>query len=539
MGKLPGTSHVSDAGPLGPGRDCPTRAGLLPGGGVPAFVGLVCCSLVAAPAQPSASTPHGVASTNAMGGDGPIDCGDRKQLFIDRGLFADSRDIALRMNPPVKRGIALLAERPWEKEIGFCVSIVDDGEEAKMWYLAQGAGNVLCYAVSRDGIVWEKPSLGLFEHHGTRDNNIVMPGVIETMVFLDPSAPPESRFKAIAQRYWPDPDKGGFYVHTSPDGIHWKVSEQRVLPIAADSANQAFYDPRLGKYVVYVRAWVRRDVDKGGEGLGRRRIGRIELDDVTVPWPVQMIEKPYHIWGEAKIPVLSSEVPTVFGYDEDDPARSDHYHPAAVLYSWADNAYFMFPSAYRHPTGLLDTQMAVSRDGVTWTRPSREPYVSLGTAEELDSGSIYMAAGIVRRGGRIFQYYGGYRGTHLWGSVDPKPDEPLAHIYRVEQRLDGFVSADAGPAGGEFTTPPLTFSGTRLVLNFNASAMGACKVEILDEEGQACPGFSLGECDELNGNYLERAVSWVGQTDLSSLHGRAVRLRFVMRACKLFAFQFR
>jgi hypothetical protein len=33
-------------------------------------------------------------------------------------------------------------------------------------------------------------------------------------------------------------------------------------------------------------------------------------------------------------------------------------------------------------------------------------------------------------------------------------------------------------------------------------------------------------------------VSWKGKSDLGSLRGRAIRLRVVMRAGKLFAFQF-
>jgi hypothetical protein len=238
------------------------------------------------------------------------------------------------------------------------------------------------------------------------------------------------------------------------------------------------------------------------------------------------------------MPVASYEVPTMFGCDEHDPVDSDMYNPASVQYPWADRAYFLFPSLFRHSTGLLDIQMATSRDGVKWTRPSREPYVSLGTQDEFDSHMLYMAAGMVRRDGKIFQYYGGYRVPHREGFVDPKPADPIGQIFRLEQRLDGFVSADAALEGGEFTTPPLVFSGTHLVLNVNASATGACNVEILDEQGHPLPGYSLGNCDEVSGNHLEKTVSWEGKTDLSSLHGRAVRLRFAMRSCKMFAFQF-
>jgi hypothetical protein len=128
-----------------------------------------------------------------------------------------------------------------------------------------------------------------------------------------------------------------------------------------------------------------------------------------------------------------------------------------------------------------------------------------------------------------------YRTTH--GVLGNEPGTDGA-ICRLEQRLDGFVSADAAFEGGEFTTPPLRFAGSKLVLNINASAMGTCKVEILDEQGNVLPGYSLADCDEIGGNHIEKTVSWKGKSGLPPLAGRAVRLRFVMRACKLFAFQF-
>ena len=99
--------------------------------------------------------------------------------------------------------------------------------------------------------------------------------------------------------------------------------------------------------------------------------------------------------------------------------NSDHYNPACVQYPWAENAYFLFPSAYRHfpeppkgkygNDGLTDIQMAVSRDGIAWTRLSREPYVALGVEGEVDCRQLYMADGMIRRGGKVFQYYGGSR----------------------------------------------------------------------------------------------------------------------------------
>jgi hypothetical protein len=270
------------------------------------------------------------------------------------------------------------------------------------------------------------------------------------------------------------------------------------------------------------------------------------MDDITKPWPYDTAAKPFHIWGEDKIAVTSQEVPTAFGYDGQDPVPSDHYNAAAVEYPWAEAAYFLFPSAYLHfpeppvgkygNDGLVDIQMAVSRDGVTFQRLSRAPYVPLSPEPAKDAKSLYMAVGMVRHGDDLFQYYAGYEVTH--GEPEETGPNPVGSICAAKQRLDGFVSADAAYGGGELLTPPLKFAGQRLELNVDGSAMGACRVGILDEAGKPVPGFGVADCDEIHGNHIKQTVAWEGKSDVSTLAGKPVRLRFVMRACKLYAFHF-
>jgi hypothetical protein len=477
----------------------------------------------------------------------PIFVGGQKQLFIDHQFIACSQNVALCMNPPAKVGVVLRPDRPWEnKSIGFCASVLEHNGVFKLFYRADGheKGASVCLATSRDGLHWERARIGLYEHGGNKDNNIVFRdtdnsaayrGVGETIVFFDPHGKPDQRFKMIASKGWPDPKTAGLYCHTSPDGVHWTVGP-RVLDICPDTANQAAWDRQRGKYVAYIRIW-----------NPLRMVGRVEVDDILRPWPYKSLgAEAYCIWGKESVAVPSREFPVAFGYDALDPAPSDHYNAAAVEYLYAQNAYVAFPSSYMHfpeppvgkygNDGLLDIQLAVSRDGVKYHRVSRAPYIPLGLTGEPDSLSNYMAVGMVRTSDYLLQYYGAYAVTH--GLPEAHQKIPIGCLAAVRQRLDGFVSADAAWGGGELVTPPLVFQGKRLLLNLNTSAMGSCQVGLIGASGKEIPGFAVDACDMLRGNAVEKVVMWKGNSDLAAQSGKPVQLRFVMRATKLFAFQF-
>ena len=114
--------------------------------------------------------------------------------------------------------------------------------------------------------------------------------------------------------------------------------------------------------------------------------------------------------------------------------------------------------------------------------------------------------------------------------------EATSNVAR--QRLDGFVSADADYTGGWLTTPLITFNGRELTLNVDVAAMGEAQVEIQGGGGLPIPGFSASECDHVMANDVAHKVSWNSNRNVHGLAGRLVRLKIVMRAAKLFAFQF-
>ncbi|RYD26726.1 MAG: hypothetical protein EOP86_25520, partial [Verrucomicrobiaceae bacterium] len=74
--------------------------------------------------------------------------------------------------------------------------------------------------------------------------------------------------------------------------------------------------------------------------------------------------------------------------------------------------------------------------------------------------------------------------------------------------------------------------------NIDTGATGTAFVELRDAEGKSIPGFTLADCEEIGGNFIDQRVYWKGKTDVSSLAGRPVRLYFKLTRAKLYAFQF-
>lgn len=185
-------------------------------------------------------------------------------------------------------------------------------------------------------------------------------------------------------------------------------------------------------------------------------------------------------------------------------------------------------------SGPLDAQLAVSRDGIYWSRSDRRPFIPLGIDRTFDSQSIYVGVGITKEGDQLSIYYTGYS-SHHGESMRPYGGV----ISRAVLRVDGFVSADAGYWGGTLTTVPMVFSGNWLELSVDTSAGGYVVAEIQDRQGQPIPGFTEQDAHPIRGSYVVKRISWKEKTAVSELAGKPVKLKFNMRDTKLYAFQFR
>jgi hypothetical protein len=115
----------------------------------------------------------------------------------------------------------------------------------------------------------------------------------------------------------------------------------------------------------------------------------------------------------------------------------------------------------------------------------------------------------------------------------------MAAIDRAILRLDGFVSADADYTGGEIITPLLTFAGSRLELNVNPGAGGSIQVELLDENDKPIKGYTRDDATALYENSVCLPVTWGTNNSVAALAGKPIKIRFIMRDCKLYAFRFK
>jgi len=477
----------------------------------------------------------GVACVSSSFADDDLQEADRirsiaanKVLLVDHEFIAKSENVQLKLHPPRKTGERLIeSDQPWESATVNWFSVLRDGNKYRMWYECYDVegwptadDTSFCYAESSDGIHWTKPKLGMVSYQGNKNNNILFRQIGEgnhrsrvhgSGVFLDPSAPPESRYKCVSQGLFQGIAERPYFVAgmTSPDGIRWTRNPQPICPVFADSQYSGFWDTEQRRYVIFGRTFAR-----GGRAIGRSSSDRF---DAFPPFT------------------------HVLATDEHDPPESDLYNPACQQYPDVPGLYLMFSSLFRHREDTLDIRIAVSRDGVKWTRPDRDAtFIQLGEPGHFDGGSLYMGnGGCLRTGDGLSFYFSGSALKHNETELPNLADSRNRRVIsRAVARVDRLVSVSASVAGGKFDTPRIRFTGDKLVVNAAVRRGGSLRVGLLDAEGQPIPGRGVTECRSLADDNESWTVSWADRNSVSDLSGQSIRLRIEMRDADLFGFQF-
>lgn len=461
-----------------------------------------------------------------LGGEGHeqavVEVGSRRELFVDHHLIDRLQGARLRLHPPQPREVVLRFDRPWEGIYSGYETVLKDDDVYRFYYRGLPVPRhalhteVTCVAESRDGIQWTKPKLGLFEVHGTKDNNVVLArsrGCHNFAPFIDanPAAPADQKYKALGGTGAP-----GLLAFASPDGLRWRQLQSApvITKGAFDSQNNAFWSESEGRYVCHFRVF--RD--------GCRWIARTTSKDFihwTEPVDLELDGKPReHLYTNqmepyVRAPHLYLGLPTRF-------------FPGRRVVTQEEARRIGTPTEWGYANDCTDILLASARGGANFKRTFLEAFIRPGIdLRNWTSRANYAARGIVQTGDAELSLYVKHNAGYVTN-----------HVRRYTLPLDRFVSVYGPYAGGELVTKPLKFSGTRLLFNYSTSAGGGIRVELQTSDCKPIDGYTLGDCPEIIGDRIEHAVRWKSGPDLSRLAGKPVRLRLALRDADLFALRF-
>lgn len=476
-------------------------------------------ALAASPLLPSSRA----GAPSRPGDEGTFDLGSRREPFVDRFLVDRvDGDARLVLERPRDEGIVHRFDRPYEGPFCGYATVIHDGPLYRLYYrglpragVDGSAAEVTCYAESTDGVRWDRPELGLFEHDGSRANNIILAGMPPfshnfcPMLDPRPDVPADRRYKALAGT-----GRTGLHAFASDDGIRWRrLGDGPVITQGAfDSQNVPLWSEREGRYLCYFRVFAD----------GYRRIARTTSVDFlrwTEPELMSYGDRPVeHLYTNQTSPYFRAPHLLIGIAARFMPGRR-------VISAEQAEAIGVDPGYFGD---CSDAVMITTRGGDRYDRTFMEGFIVPGIGpENWVSRTNYPALNVVPTGPTEMSVY-----------ANQNYGQPTAHLRRYSMRLDGFARVRAGYEGGELVSKPLTFEGRRLELNFETSAAGGIRIEIQDPEGLPIPGYSLADSVETIGNEIGRAVSWQGGEDLSPLAGRPVRLRFVLKDASIYAFRF-
>ena len=445
----------------------------------------------------------------------PIDVG--RQLFVDDFLIEQTtlkRTFHGAEYHPANP--ILKPDKPWEQDTYPTAMPFSDGvwydpaeQIFKMWYMG-GYCASMCYATSKDGIHWEKPSLDV----KPGSNVVFRKRRDSTTVWLDlDEKNADRRYKLF--RY--DNDNGDPFqsLYFSGDGIHWKeaVAPRRVC----GDRSTVFYNP-------FRKVWVFSIRDMAAYG---------QLDHAVRSrryW-----ESPDAVaganWTEDKSPLWT-------GADKLDPRhpgmnlQPELYNLDCVAYESLVIGLFdiwVGQKLYRPKPNYLT--IGFTRDGFHWDRPTHMPFIPVSERKgDWNWGNVQSAGGCcLVVGDKLYFYVSGRAG------VEGSAGSGVCSTGLATLRRDGFASMDAIGKSGTLTTRPVTFRGKYLFVNADAGE-GELRVEVLDKDGGVIKSFIRSECAPIRSDKTLQAVKWGRESDLSALAGKLVKFRFHLKNVRLYSF---
>ena len=475
-----------------------------------------------------------------------LNIGDRRELFVDNFLIDKLEGFARQtLNRPIPREIVFVSDKPWEGNGLNYITVIKDGENSyKMFYRGadydRGVKSLhdqfYCLAVSKDGIKWSRPNLGLVEFKGSKTNNIILSEKDPVLGYIchnfspfidqNPDAPASAKFKAIGG--------GPLFPLVSADGIHWKKATEKpiISQGAFDSQNLAFWDSIRSEYRAYHR-----------EFRNGRDIMTETSNSFNAGWtkPVFLEYNPERggelytnqITPYERAPHIFVGFPT--RYEDRGLTPSTRHLPQWKYRQQRSKV------SLREGTAVTEGLFMSSRDGKNF-EVFQEAFIRPGLRSK-DSwfyGDNYQNNGLVETQSSLAEDAPPELSMYLTEATlqNGKP----ARLRRFTMRMDGFVSISAPMKGGKLTSNLLRFSGNKMSINYSSSARGGIRVGIIDAKGNSISGYEIENCPWIYGDSLNRIVEWSRAGDVknqvSTLAGQAIKLVFELKDADLFSFKF-
>jgi hypothetical protein len=389
--------------------------------------------------------------------------------------------------------------------------VVRVGDEFRAWYIGNAVWKPtfhLCYAVSKDGVGWEKPVLNLVDFKGDSKKNNILPWPFKQswtihVILHDPEEPDRAkRFKLAAQLY--DPEKGaarGLGIAFSPDGIHWKAAGKPTTPTFFEMGGVAKFK---GRYVMVGQASPPRRLNVltsddfvkwKDHGVSFKRDHLKLIDDVTVP------EFP----DAEKWPVLAN-------------SEGEPIHVGASLWSRGNVLIGIYGQWHGRPKDrrrtTIDGGLVISRDGVKFTEPVEsfklvDASKCPGPPKGKNAPSI-VQGGIENFGDKTLFWHAG------WAGMQMPAKYPFAIVTWERDRLG--MLRPTGKAAKVVSEPvQITKGGAGVYVN--ASGLdkdNRLRISLLDEKSQGVAGFSGADAATIDKNGLRVPVTWKGGKAISA-----------------------
>jgi hypothetical protein len=476
---------------------------------------------------------------------------NRKQLFIDDYVVSKISNLQRKLHQPIKypENPILRPQHPWENLIVQTrnAPFWDPVENVwKLFYMAFAlykSQNVhtSCYAISRDGIQWEKPALNLVEWQGSKKNNLLTRYESEDSflyhVLYDPRDVPARRYKGLFGVLNRQPA-------VSPDGYRWTLLSVPSIPSQDES--QLNYDELSNQFIATVK-------HEGPYGRSVYLAVSKDFDQWTKPEMIFHADGRDQELGRDRIAQRLTD-PRFFPLtiNKPDAYNTDIYNMPVFSY---EGLYLGMPMKFNQsgPTpignqdGFHHIELVSSRDLRRWSRVAdRAIFIpnSYAGPGVYDTGSIVPPTRAILRDHELWFYYSGIKWRFHPDNVKTLSNGTKTHVsipdsgavLLAKLRLDGFVSLDADELEGSLVTRPMTVHGKRLYVNVDAPG-GEVRAEILDQQSKSLiTPFSKDNCIPVRGNQLKVELRWQGESDLSKLEKQTIRLRFSLKKASLYAF---